>query len=433
MRKYLFIIILITMFALTAGAMVFMFGRHDEHWTTSSRQALEEFRLGLQDEQRFYRADALGHYAKALELDPDFVMARVKVTQLGDDLSPERWLEFIDSLDLEDLSERERTLIAIRVARLRRERDTAEKLIAGYLARHPHDSHILFVSCESAWAAQDWQKARECYEHVIEVDPNWVSAINNLGYIAMAQGRMDDAYDHFTTYRYIAPDQANPHDSMGELLTLLGRYDEAREQFLRAVELRPDYCASWEHLMLLENMRGRLGQFGADLERARRESGCERSVRLGKCALDILEAGPSGSSAREVIERPDCSDRLPGDVLVQAYMVELAAGRSEDLAALESLARERGQGKNPLLTHMSGARALEAGKYRAAAKAFEEIDEILVWFGDGQGLFKVYNRAALVVALEGAGERERAATLAEETRKINAQLFDRSIESLRAL
>jgi len=44
-----------------------------------------------------------------------------------------------------------------------------------------------------------------------------------LGYIKMMQGRFAEAEESFMSYRFIAPDQANPHDSLGELYITTGR------------------------------------------------------------------------------------------------------------------------------------------------------------------------------------------------------------------
>ena len=436
MRRSVIIFILITLVAVTAASMAFMFRRPDAHWTTSSKQALSEFQLGMQDELKFYRADALSHYASALELDPEFVMARVKVAQLGEGMSREKWIALLDSIELDSLSERERALIGLRRARLERDLPAADRILDEYLARHPRDPHVLVVRCDVAWAAQDWQKARECYERVIQIDPNWMSAVNNLGYIAMAQGRMDEAFERFTTYRYIAPDHANSHDSMGELLTLTGRYDEARQQFLQALDLRPDYCASWAHLTLLEGVRGRTGQIVADLERAKRESGCEDSLRVGSCAAAISQAADAGEDPTPVLMRPECSDRVPGNLIVRAHFLAVRGGHRESWKTIEEAVAARGGAPprvNFVLKHLEAVRALDDGRFDAARGGFEEIDTNLVWFGDGQGLFKVYNRAALVVALEGAGDRDKAVSITEATRKINAPLFDEALRTFRSL
>ena len=63
------------------------------------------------------------------------------------------------------------------------------------------------------------------YQRLVEIAQNWVIAYNQLGYIAMASGRFVEAEEYFTSYRFVAPDQANPHDSLGELYLLLGRPD----------------------------------------------------------------------------------------------------------------------------------------------------------------------------------------------------------------
>jgi Tfp pilus assembly protein PilF len=51
-------------------------------WTTSSPEALAEFELALQAMMKLYHVDAMAHLEKAVELDPDFVMARLMLADL---------------------------------------------------------------------------------------------------------------------------------------------------------------------------------------------------------------------------------------------------------------------------------------------------------------------------------------------------------------
>ena len=66
--------------------------------------------------------------------------------------------------------------------------------------------------------------------------------------------------ENFTTYRFIAPDQANPHDSLGELLNHL----------------------AWTHL--LEDRPEAARQ---DLQRLSREEGCATWVNETRCMVDL--------------------------------------------------------------------------------------------------------------------------------------------------
>ena len=107
----------------------------------------------------------------------------------------------------------------------------------------------------------------------------------------MGQGRFADAQKMFETYRYIAPDQANPHDSLGELFILLGRYDEARKELEEALRIRPDFCDSYEHLVRLALMDGRVDEAKQALARADSASPCQ-CVRKGDAVSDRGLAAP---------------------------------------------------------------------------------------------------------------------------------------------
>jgi tetratricopeptide (TPR) repeat protein len=90
-------------------------------------------------------------------------------------------------------------------------------------------------------------QAIEEYNKVISLDPSFGWAINELGYMHADAGDFERAAECFQRYASAFPHDANPVDSMGELLFRMGRLDEAIERYKRALELKPDfYYAYWE-------------------------------------------------------------------------------------------------------------------------------------------------------------------------------------------
>ncbi len=102
----------------------------------------------------------------------------------------------------------------------------------------------------------DFEEAEKLNRRLIEIAPNWVIAYNQLGYIAMSQGRFVEAEEYFTSYRFVAPDQANPHDSLAELYIMIGRYEEAEVSLFRSIEIKPDFWAAYDHLAMARMMTG---------------------------------------------------------------------------------------------------------------------------------------------------------------------------------
>lgn len=426
--------IAVAVLVLTAGIAVaaIMLRKPEQEWSTRSPQALEAFRRGLEAEMKLYMNEAEKHFRTALELDPAFLVAELKLSQrkMPDEKYRETLRERLAATDLAALTEREAFLARYTLASLHDDREERRRLLGEYLAKHPGDTYILSMQCDRQWGSGELEEAETCYRRLIRKDPNWVRAQNNLGYIAMAQGRFREAEEAFITYRYIAPDQANPHDSLGELLTLLGRYEEAERELLRALELRPDFCASWSHLVHLGIVQGDLAKARRWAARARAEAKCgEQQADALDRSIDVWEMYEQ-ERWEELLERSAVPrDRYSGGDLVviehQAYLErgDLAAARAlEERMAPPPEVKERGG----LLAHLEGARLLHQRQYDQAVEKFRAADAQLVYRGDGEGFFKLYNRWLLAEALTSAGRSREAEAIVGEINQVNP-LFARRL------
>ena len=230
-----------------AGALLMLPAREPE-WTTTSPQALAELQEGLDSLQKIYYNEAANHFQKALNLDPDFVVAKrfLLVSKQRPSSDPEMKKLVADLLkaDLSKVTDRERFLITTTLADHEKDPARAQKVLEEYGAKNPDDPFVLEGLANIAAARQDWPEARRLLTRLLEVAPNRVMAYNQLGYLEMGLGRFAESQKMFETYRYIAPDQANPRDSLGELLILTGRYDDAKRELEEALRMRPDFCAS---------------------------------------------------------------------------------------------------------------------------------------------------------------------------------------------
>src|SRR5688500_3585189 len=176
-------LILLSLAALAVGAGVaFHALRESPEWTTSSPAALKAFEEGLSAEKKRYFNEALEHYSRALELDPDFTLARFKALSLSPRTPdrPKRIREMILEADLERLNRRERFLLEHRLALIDKDNARADRLIDEYLESEPNDLHALAWRCDRAWTADRLDEADRCYTQLLDIDPNWVFAQNHL-------------------------------------------------------------------------------------------------------------------------------------------------------------------------------------------------------------------------------------------------------------
>ncbi len=427
------VVVAVTLLALPGGP----------EWTSSSPEAVRALEAGIEAQMKVYHDEAARHFERALELDPGFVMARLMLPEVasGKDIARgDELLAELADVDGSQLSPRERLLLErFRLARAGRV-DEVDALVDAYLRRHPSDPFVLHMKSIRLWQLGELEQAEQLSRHLAEVAPNWVIAYNQLGYITMMGERFAEAREYFVSYRFIAPDQANPHDSLGELHLVQGEYDAALASFRKALAIKEDFLPSWEHQVLALVVMGRddeVEEVLADLET--RQLGPPGWLLGLRCFVDSERLLRHGRYA-ELIARVGgpCLAKPWHDYTTTA--THLAAVRLGDLELAESLegglramldqqaappssakqlwAREVEGG----LAHMTGVRLAATGDLEAAARSLLEADERLLYNSAGQGLFKTFNRLLAVQVLRSAGREDKAEELLARARSVNPVL-----------
>lgn len=432
MRK---LALLLTGIAVATTAVALRCTSERPDWTTSSPAALQAFEQGLSAEKNLYRNEAREHFARAVELDPEFAIARLKLLSLAraDQERARRMRELILETDLDRLSPREAFLMRHHLALLERDVARADALLAGYLRDHPNDLFALTIRCNELWNTRKLDDAERCFSKLLDIDPNAVVAQNLLGYIRMARGDFDGAEAAFAAYERTAPDQANPHDSLGELLTLRGRYEEAQRAFENAVSIRSDFCASWSHMMDVAFLRADPAAARAELARAERTVCPPEFFRAQRCQAALWNTLNTATAADAAagIGQMGCSAQ-DFDVLslAIAHGAATEAGATDVAASLEEGMRKSAQDRamsKPwgILAHMEGRTLAARGETAEAIARFQRADAESTYTGENAGLFKMYNRLVLATLLERAGRADDAAALRKAVDAVNPRFAAR--------
>jgi tetratricopeptide (TPR) repeat protein len=382
---------------------------------------------------KLYDGEANEHFERALELDPDFVVAKLQLVRyVGDKERHEQLVEEIREADLETLNRRERFMVRYSMARRDDRFEEAQAILEEFLKTEPEDPFGVERLAEDAWMRQDWGAAENAYERLLEIDPNWVTAQNHLGYMAMAQGDFEAAEERFKAYRYVAPDQANPHDSMGEVLTVVGRYEEALAELEHAVAIRADFCPSYLHMLDALVLDGRPYDGYKVLDRAQENCPEEYKERISRarCQLafwsDYL-GGDFDAPWRE--DRRACTEKVGQRGFLVHRMASLSGRWDEAIAIEDEIAKyldEQSESSEikfktvqGVLGHLKGVRLLAQGEVEEAIESMGEADEVLYYWGQDQGILKLFNRLNLAFALETAGRDEEAASVVDKVRGVN--------------
>jgi eukaryotic-like serine/threonine-protein kinase len=163
--------------------------------TTSSLEALKAYSLG---EKAFREKgpDALPHYQRAIELDPNFAMAHAGVGQLYAFLGePARATEYYTkAFQLrQHASEREKLSIeAAYYKQVSGELDKAARVYQEETANYPQDA-VAHADLAGVYSAEGlWEKAAEVAGEAVRLDPNWLGGYETLANYALCTQKFNE-------------------------------------------------------------------------------------------------------------------------------------------------------------------------------------------------------------------------------------------------
>jgi serine/threonine protein kinase/Tfp pilus assembly protein PilF len=219
--------------------------------TTESMEAYNYYLKGRDYYERLYNEEARECLEKAVELDPQFAVAYLYLAGVHGRLRNTRARDgaYRKAMDYADKANRKERLYIeaayavsiegdikkrFRILKQMAEEFPGEKLVHQLLASHYRVNELFYQAVEE-------------YDKVLELDPKYGWAMNELAYMYSDAGYFDKAHDYLQRYIGVYPGDANPVDSMGELYFRMGKLDDAIAKYKEALELKPDfYYAYWE-------------------------------------------------------------------------------------------------------------------------------------------------------------------------------------------
>jgi tetratricopeptide (TPR) repeat protein len=148
----------------------------------------------------------------------------------------------------------------------RRRELPAYPLLAGFLILSNTNAGAVNVEDEAKpydcmgsryYDQKNYAEAHAMYAQALALDPNNVAVLNNLGTVALTEGKAEEAADYFERAAFQAPDQALVFNTLGLARERQGRLADAEEVFLKALDLDPAYPA---YLANLNRVRQALGK-----------------------------------------------------------------------------------------------------------------------------------------------------------------------------
>jgi len=210
-----------------------------------SMEAFKFFLEGKEDYDKMYFEDARKNLEKAVELDPEFAIAhlflnriyrRFNLAQLAAE-ALEKAKAFSGKA-----TEKERLYIEAVYARwVEKDADKEFAIFREIVSKYPKEKEIHSALFSAYQERKMYPEAIAEANIALELDPNWETILNQLGYMYMATEEYGKAEEHLKKAVSAAPQDANPLDSLAQLYFLAGRLDEAIAQHKEAIRIKPDF------------------------------------------------------------------------------------------------------------------------------------------------------------------------------------------------
>ena len=197
------------------------------------------FNIGLTLDEMDRFEEAIDAYQQALEIDPDDLQAMqhlgVDLHRLGNFPKALKTFEKMEAIDAScEPSYCHRIMIYADMG----EHERAEEMF--YLARlyKEHCPHCYYNMGCSLRDRRQFDKAIYCWQKTLDLDDSYPQVQTRIAEALWGKGDLESARQHFLTGLRQDPGNTRTVLDLGELLSEMGRWEEAGEKFRRAIELR---------------------------------------------------------------------------------------------------------------------------------------------------------------------------------------------------
>ena len=211
--------------------------------TTHSPEAYRYYLEGVDYWNKYYFPEAEKSFRKALEFDSTFAMAYYRLAQVEDGAEEKELIakavEYSDKVNW-----KEKHYIESLEARISGNYAEAIKQLRKIVERYPEEKEAFVLLGYYLWALEELEEAVRSLTKAIELDSLYKLAYNQLAYAYDDIGDFDKSIWAINKYISLAPDEANPYDSRGDLYRYNGKLDQAIESYKKAEQIKPGFSLS---------------------------------------------------------------------------------------------------------------------------------------------------------------------------------------------
>lgn len=221
--------------------------------TTDSLEAYKHYQKGIDNIMRWRLGEAAEEFRKAIDFDPTFAMAYVRlasaeavygnrtVNPFFDLSSVKETMETANKYSHET-TEREQMMIDIQTAQfIKRDLELAASLAKKMIEKYPKDKDGYFYLINKYFYDQDAENLKKYSNIILEIDPTEANAYNMQAYAHAVQNNLSGVRSALKKYVSLQPNEVNPYDSAWETLMMVGHYDEAVAYLEQGLQKNPNW------------------------------------------------------------------------------------------------------------------------------------------------------------------------------------------------
>jgi serine/threonine protein kinase/Tfp pilus assembly protein PilF len=206
--------------------------------TTHSPEAYRYYLEGIDYEYKYYFSEAEKSFRKAWETDSTFAMAYYR-------LAVRTWDKKLLAKAVKysnNVSQKEKHYIKSLEAFISGNYAQAIAELKKIVERYPDEKEAFLLQGEYYEDyLGDPEEAVNQYTKILEIDTLFKETYNRLAYAYNELGNLDKSIWAINKYISLAPDEANPYDSRGDLYAYNGKLDQAIESYKKAGEVKPNF------------------------------------------------------------------------------------------------------------------------------------------------------------------------------------------------
>jgi tetratricopeptide (TPR) repeat protein len=226
---------------------------------TKSPEAYDYYLKGVEEMVRSFDDEARKSFEKAVELDPTFAAAYIYLadsrTSLGienlkkakafSDKAPEKFRLFID---------------VNCVIVFEKNQEKAQRLLQELVEKYPQEKLFRHFLASRYLNMGEKDKAVAEFQKILELDPNFGAAVNELAWIYSGRGEDARAIALLEKFPARSLRQPNLLDTLGAFYFKVGRLDDALAKFKEALETEPSFVTPYVSMAWVHSLKENYGE-----------------------------------------------------------------------------------------------------------------------------------------------------------------------------